>query len=148
MSKKKEQKAQAALDAALKEAVVVNNDVELKTELGQKRLSVISNDPVLYEQLLQKFSKAQISTKGKTWGTVLTVLGAAITISTGGILWSVGVPMMGAGAAIGITGIALDDYKDYSIVVDYDKKQVIFLKTKGTPCIDLPSGYSLKKFSK
>lgn len=67
MSKKKDQQAKKALAEALESAIIVNDDVGLKTEMGKKSLAIISTDANLYEKLVQKFSKVQVSSKGKTY---------------------------------------------------------------------------------
>ena len=116
--------------------------------MGKKSLAIISTDANLYEKLLQKFPKALVSSKGKTCGKALAGAGLALSILSGGLFAFIGVPLIGAGAAVGGVGILLDDYKNYSIILDYDAKQVVFIKTKGEPRIELPKGYSMKKFVK
>lgn len=142
-SKKKELARQEALRKAIKNAKHINNDVDLKTAIGQKSLVIISSDSTLYQQLLQKFSKQKMAAKGKGWGKALAVTGVAITVLSSGILSSIGVPLIGAGAALGVTGMVLEDYKDYDLFMDYDNKQVIFVKVRGTPSLDLPKDVSL-----
>lgn len=141
-NKKKELEKQQAWEHALKNAKHVSNDVDLKTVIGQKSLVIISTDPVLYQRLLQKFSKEKLAGKGKAWGKALAWTGTAITVLSAGVLSSIGIPLIGAGAALGVTGMVLEDYKDYNLFLDYDNKQVVFVKVKGTPHIDLPKDAS------
>lgn len=133
----------AKITEALEKATYVSNDLELKTEIKKKTIAIISTDTKLYEKLLKKFPKEKVAEKSKKAGKFLTISGLLITLLTGGVLAIVGLPMAGAGAAIGVTGLALEDYKDYTLFMDYEKNQVIFLKTKGTPSIKLS-----RKFNK
>jgi len=133
---------------AVEKAVYVANTTDLKTEIGKKTLVIISTDAALYERLLQKMPKETISGGSKFLGKLLVGLGAAISILSFGLFSFIGVPMAAAGAALGVAGIALDDYKDYSLFIDYDAKTVMFLKTKGDPKLQLPSGINPKKLIK
>jgi len=119
-----------------KKAVYVANNIELKTAVAKKSLFIISTDATLYAELLKKFPKEKVCKKTKTIGKVLATLGSLITVLSFGLFAFVGVPMAAAGAALGITGAALDDYKDYELFMDYDQKRVAFMKLKGTPRID------------
>lgn len=148
MSKKKYAELEAVLEKALNNAVHVSNDLELKTAIGKKELAIISNDTVLYARLLEKIPKERVSAGSKSFGKLLVGLGAAISIMSFGLFAFIGVPMAGAGAVMGTIGIALDDYKDYSLALDYDKKEVVFLKVKGSPCLQIPKGMTLKKLAR
>lgn len=125
------------IEEALETAVYVSDNVQLKTEIKKKTIAIISTDAGLYEELLKKFPKEKIADKTKKTGKFFTVAGVLITVLTGGVFAWIGLPMAGVGAAIGITGLALEDYQDYTIFMDYEKKQTVFLKTKGTPAIKL-----------
>lgn len=148
MSKKKDAELEEMLRNALNNAVHVSNDLELKTAIGKKNLAIISNDIVLYARLLEKMPKEQVSSGTKSFGKLLIGLGAAISIMSFGLFSFIGVPMAAAGAVMGTIGVALDDYKDYSLVLDYDKKEVVFLKVKGSPCLKIPKGMTPKKLTK
>ena len=80
-------------------------------------------------------------------GKVLISLGAAISILSFGAFAFIGVPIAGAGAVLGTVGIALDECKDYSLFLNYDKKEVMFVKVKGTPSLPLPKHISPKKLT-
>lgn len=110
-----------------RDGVHVFNDLELKTELGKGTVIIISNDKELYGKMIQKFPKRKISKFAKKTGKVLAILGVGISVVTGGILSWIGLPLAGVGAAIGITGKALDDYKHYKMVIDYDNMRLIFV---------------------
>ena len=125
------------LNEALKNAVHVSNDLELKTAIKQKTLAIISTDIALYTKLLKKFPKEKVSKLTKTVGKSLTILGTAITIGTGGILSGIGLPIAGAGALIGVSGMVADDYSDYRIFMDYDNRRVAFVKVKGNPKVKI-----------
>ena len=141
MKKEQKQKDTEAIKEALEKATYVSNDLQLKTEIRKKTIAIISTDIELYQKLLKKFPKEKVANKTKKTGKFLTVLGGLITVLTGGILAWIGLPIAGAGAALGLTGMALEDYNDYTLFLDYDKKQVIFLKTKGSPSIKLSKDF-------
>ena len=111
-------------------AVYVSNDLELKTEMGKHTPRIISADIKLYEKMIQTFPKAKIAKKSKKGGKVLMWLGIGITVATGGVLSIVGLPIAGAGAVLGVSGIALDDYKHYKIYIDYDEKRLLFRRKR------------------
>ena len=125
-------------------ATRVHSDIELKTAIRQKKLVIISSNEELYGRLLKKLPKENISAGSKKLGGFLLVFGTVITIATAGLFSFVGIPLAGAGAALGATGMVLDDYKDYSLLVNYEKKEVVFIKTKGNPCLELPKGANKK----
>ena len=150
MSKKAEKQAeiQRKWEEAAENAIHVANNADLKTAIGKKALVIISSDQELYERLLQKFPKENVASGAKSLGKFLVGLGLGISILTGGFLSFVGIPMDGIGAAFGATGMVLDDYKDYILAMDYDKKQVIFFKVKGSPCLEMPKNASAQKLTK
>lgn len=125
------------IEEALSKAVYVSNDVQLKTEIRKGTSAIVSTDPLLYKRLLQKFPKEKVADTTKKTGKFFTVTGILITVLTGGVLAWIGLPIAGAGAAIGITGLTLDDYKNYTIIMDYEKNQVMFFKTKGSNSLKL-----------
>ena len=141
---KRNEELQERLDNEIKNATHVENDIDLRTAIGLKKLVIISSDLKLYERLLKKAPKESIASGSKKLGGILIGLGAFLTIATSGFLAFVGVPIAGAGAALGATGLVLDDYKDYSLFLSYSTNTVMFIKTKGTPCLELPNG-SIKK---
>ena len=126
-------------EEAYKKAVLVKNDVELRTAIGKKELIIISEDPILYERLLNKMPKERVVAGTKKAGSLLATLGVAISVLSYGLLSFVGVPMVIAGSALGAAGCVLDDYKEYSLFLNYDKQNVIFFKIKGDPKLKLPS---------
>lgn len=77
--------------------------------------------------MIQKFTKRKISKFAKKMGKFFTVFGVGISVVTGGVMSWIGLPMAGIGATLGITGKALDDYKHYKMVIDYDNVRLIFI---------------------
>lgn len=65
------------------------------------------------------------------------MVGAAITAASAGLFGFIGVPLAGLGLASGVAGSVLDEYKNYVLRMDYDKKQVQFIKTKGNPHVKI-----------
>ena len=66
---------------------------------------------------------------------MLVGVGAAISILSYGLFSFIGVPIAAAGATLGVGGNMLDEYNKYSISMDYKNKKVMFVKTKGNPCV-------------
>ena len=150
MSKKTE-KAKLQLEAlenALENAPVVTNRVDLLSSVKSGNLAIISTDQELYASLLKKAPKEKVARKSKKTGSALFVVGAFITIATGGILAAVGLPIAAAGAVAGATGLALEEFKGYSILLDYKNKRIFFIKTKGTPHLELPENWDTSKYIK
>ena len=114
--------------AALKNAVRVTDDVGLKTAVKQGKLVIISSNPQLYKSMLSKFPKEKVTKKVTSASKVMTGIGAVAAVMSGGII---GVPLAILGIAGTIGGNFLDYFKDYTIQMDYEKKQVMFIKTKG-----------------
>ena len=127
--------AAVKLNEAMKKAVYVSNDIDLKSAIARNELVVISDDINLYKNLLSKFSKDKIAKKTNGFGKILMGIGATITVATYGLFAFVGVPIAAVGAALGVGGKALDDYEKYTIAMNHDEKQVAFFKTKGEPHI-------------
>ena len=142
MSKREEKKIQA-LKEAMDNAINVSDDLHLKTAIKQKSLVIISTDVNLYEKLLKKFPKEKVAMKTKGVGKTLTILGVLISVMSFGAFAFIGVPMAGAGVVLGAAGLVLEDYKDYSLFLDYDNMRVIFIKTEGSPSLDLPKNFKL-----
>lgn len=114
--------------AAVKNAVHVTDEVGLKTAVKQGKLVIISSDPQLYKKMLSKFPKEKVTKNVRTAGKVMTGIGAVAAVMTGGII---GIPMAILGIAGTVGGKFLDYFKDYTIQMDYEEKQVLFIKTKG-----------------
>lgn len=110
-----------------RDGVHTSNDLELKTELGKGTIIIICDDKELYSKMIQKFPKRKISKFAKKTGKILTFIGIGLSVVTGGVLSWIGIPMAGIGATIGITGKALDDYKHYEMIIDYDNMRLIFV---------------------
>ena len=152
MSTKKNQKNQKALiqaiEIALEKAPTVDNEIDLKSAIKMERNAIISTDQELYASLLKKVPKEKAARKTKKTGKFLAAFGTIVSVATGGVLAWIGVPIAAAGVLIGGTGIMLEEYKNYSIFLDYDKKKVIFIKTKGTNSLELPDNFNQKKYIK
>lgn len=125
-------------------AVRVSNNIDLKTEMKKNSLVIISTDEKLYENLLKKFPKAKISKGAKKTGKFLTFAGVLISVLSAGFLSFVGIPMAGVGVVLGAAGLVLDDYEDYRVFINYDNKEIIFVKVKGVPRMELPKNFSIK----
>lgn len=136
---KRQEHLEKEFEVAYNNAVVVKNNIDLKTAIGKKELVIISEDAALYERLLKKVPKENVAAGAKNTGRILAVLGVAISVLSAGLFSFVGIPMAIAGGALGAAGLVLDDYKDYSLYLDYDKKAVIFFKVKGSPKLNLPA---------
>lgn len=122
---------------AFEEATYVADDLQLKTEIKKNTIAIISTDLALYEKLVKKFPKEKVANTSKKTGKALMFFGVLITVLTGGVLSSVGIPLCAAGMTMEIAGLVAEDYANYTIFMDYDKKQVKFLKTQGDPSIKL-----------
>ena len=91
----------------MRNAVYVNNSIELKTAIAKKELVIISTDPELYERMLNKITKEEVSNASKLWGKILMGVGAFITVASFGLFSVIGLPIAGVGAALEVTGVAL-----------------------------------------
>ena len=127
--------ANIKLKDAMKNAVYVSDDIELKSAVARNELVIISSDLKLYSNLLQKFPKEKVVKKANGLGKVLVGVGAAISILSYGLFSFIGLPIAAAGAALGVGGKVLDEYNQYSIAMDYKNKKVMFVKIKGNPCV-------------
>ena len=150
MSKKQaiEKANNEALDKAVEQAPIVTNRVDLLSAIKKGELAIISTDQELYASLLKKAPKEKVARKTKKAGTSMVALGTIITIATGGILSWLGLPIAAAGVVTGTAGLAMEEFKSYSILLDYDKKRTFFIKTKGTPHLVLPENWDTSKFIK
>lgn len=118
------------LEDAMRTAVHVSNEVDLKTAIQQGKLVIISSDRQLYAKMLEKFPLEKVSKKVSGAGKIVAGVGAALTVATGGIL---GIPLIVGGLAGNVVGNVADNYRNYVIRMDYEKKQVQFIKSKGNP---------------
>ena len=143
---KREENAEKIINDAISKAKVVDNEVDLKTAIAKKEIAIISTDDNLYKRLLKKLPKEKVSEGAKNGGLILMAIGFVLTSTF--IFLGPGLAMMGAGAALGATGLAIDGAKNYSLIMDYDNKRVVFIKVKGTPKLNLPKGYSVGKIKK
>ena len=87
----------------MRNAVYVNNSIELKTAIAKKELVIISTDPELYERMLNKITKEEVSNASKLWGKILMGVGAFITVASFGLFSVIGLPIAGVGAALGVS---------------------------------------------
>ena len=122
---------------AMEKAVYVSDDLQLKTEIKKRTQVIVSTNIDLYAKFVEKFPKEKVAGKVKTAGKVATVSGILITVLTGGVLSGIGLPMAGAGVIAATTGAVVEDYRHYTLFMDYDNKQVIFVKTKGRNALKL-----------
>lgn len=111
-----------------KKAVVVTDDVGLKTEMGKEKQCILSRDPELYRKMIQKFTKHKVSRTTKGAGKVAFWTGVGITVLSSGILSGIGLPLAGAGAVANVSGRALDEYKNYRLYIDYDSRAILFVR--------------------
>lgn len=122
------------LEDAMKQATYVSTDIDLKTAVQRGDLVVISTDNELYEKLLKKFPMEKVTKGVSKAGNKVAGVGVILTVATGGLL---GLPLVGYGILAKVAGNLLDDYKNHTILMDYDKRQVQFIKTKGNPHVKI-----------
>ena len=122
------------LEEAMRQATHVSTDVDLKTAVKKGQLVIISSNSQLYAKMLEKFPKEKVTKKVSSTGKAVASVGVLLTVATGGLL---GLPLVGGGLIAGAAGSILDDYKNYTILMDYDKKEVQFVKTKGNPHVKI-----------
>ena len=120
-------------EQALANKVTVSNGFALKEAVKRGDVMIVSTDQELYSKLVERFNKEKTAKTTKTAGIIVTALGVAATVATAGLFAPITLSVAAAGAISGVTGMVLDDYKEYSLSLDFDKKNVIFLKVKGTP---------------
>lgn len=125
------------LQEAMRSATHVSNEVDLKTAIQQGKLVIISDNRQLYARMLEKFPMEKVSKRVSYVSKVMMGVGVAMTLASGGLLGPIGIPLAGTGLAGGIAGNVLDDYNNYNIRIDYDQKQVQFIKTKGNPHVKI-----------
>ena len=119
-------------EQALARKVIVSDSFSLKEAVRKGEVMIVSTDQKLYAELVARFSKAETAKKAKTIGGAAITIGVVGTLLTGGLLAPV---VAAAGIASTVTGAVLDDYKNYSLSFDFEKKNVIFFKVKGKPCL-------------
>lgn len=108
---------------ALKKAVHVSDEISLKTAIKQRELIIISSEPNLYDKMVKKFPKAKVMKNASIVSKIATGAGLLFPpLLIPGILGMIGTS-------------AMDEFKDYDISVDYNKREVIFVKTKGNPYV-------------
>ena len=115
-------------------ATYVSDKVHLKTAVEKGETIIISTDPELYSKMLEKFPKEKMTKKSRKVGKKAAILGGVIAVIFSG---TIGLSIAAIGLALNLTGKALDDYKNYTILMDYDNMRLIFVKTKGDGKIDL-----------
>lgn len=120
----------------------VDNEIDLKCAINTREVIIVSSDRALFIELEAKFRKKKASTKTKKAGSFLSKVGMglfAISLFFPGLN---GVVLMGELAVAGIGGLskiagsAIDDFKNYTMVIDYEKKRVVFVRVKGVPCFN------------
>ena len=122
-------------EQALAQKRVVADSFSLKEAVKRGDVMIVSTDAELYSQLLERFNKQSAAKTAKTTGGIIAALGVGIALITTGLFIPAGAALAvaGVGAAGGIAGMVLDDYKDYAFTLDFDNKNIIFLKIKGSP---------------
>ena len=147
-SQEKQKALIQAIETALEKAPTVDNEIDLKSAVKMEKQAIISSEKELYARMLKKVPREKAARKTKKAGKFLTALGAVVSVGTGGILAWIGVPIAAAGIAIGGAGLVLEEYKGYSIFLDYDNQKVIFIKTKGANSLRLPENFDQSKYIK
>lgn len=120
----------------------VNNEIDLRCAVNTREVVIVSSDTALFVELESKFKKKKASVKTKKAGSFLSKVGMglfAISLFVPGLN---GVVLMGELAVAGIGGLskllgsAIDDFKNYTMVIDYENKRVLFVRVKGNPCFN------------
>lgn len=111
---------------------IVDNSLDLKCAQKLGETVIISTSKEFFVELDKKVSGSKIARKTKSVGKKGIILGGILTILTGGL----GLVVLGASALGTVAGVAMDQFKDYKIMLDYDCKRVIFLKSKGSNAFD------------
>ena len=123
---------------ALQGAAHAADKMQLKIEIKKRTQAIICTDQELFRKLMKKFPKEKFAHNTKAVGQGVAFTGAVVVVATYGIF---GIPMACAGALATIFGSAMGDYKHYTILVNLDEKQVIFVKIKGRNALELSQYY-------
>jgi hypothetical protein len=120
----------------------VDNEIDLKCAINTREVVIVSSDKALFVELEAKFKKKKASTKTKKAGSFLSKVGMGLFAISLFIPGLNGVVLMGELAVAGIGGLsrlagsAIDDFKNYTMVIDYENKRVLFVRVKGNPCFN------------
>lgn len=112
---------------------VANNALDLKCAQKTGATVIVCTDKQFFSELDKQVSNANAARKVKSIGANGVVLGGLLTIFTGGL----GLALLGLGALGTIAGVSLDKFKDYTPIMDYAEKRVIFLKANGNKAFDV-----------
>ena len=120
----------------------IDSEIDLKCAINTREVVIVSSDSELFIELESKFKKKKFSTTAKKKGSLFSKIGVGLFAVSMFIPGVRGVVLMGELAIAGIGGLskiagsAMDDFKNYTMVIDYENKRVIFIKTEGDPCFD------------
>lgn len=120
----------------------VSTEIDLKCALKTGELVIVSSDESLFVELESQLKKKQTSTKTKKGSSLVAKIGSGLFVISLFIPGLNGAVLMGELAVAGIGGLgkligsALDDFKNYALVADYENKRILLLRIHGSPSFD------------
>lgn len=106
---------------------IVNNSVDLRCAQKIGETVIICTDRQFFVELDKKVSGNNVVRKTRSLGKKGIIAGAILSFFTAGL----GLVVVGLSALGTIAGVAMDQFKDYKVIMDYADQRVIFLKEKG-----------------
>ena len=125
---------------------IANNTTDLRCARKTGETVIVCTDHDFFAELDKKVTGDKVLNKTKKLGMKGLVAGAILSSFTAGL----GLVVLVASALGTVAGVALEQFKDYNVVMDYEEKRVIFLKSQGktsfTPNKDTIEGIDINKF--
>lgn len=112
--------------------VIANDAMELRCARKLGEIVIVCTDKAFFAELDKKVSGNNALRKTKSMSKKGILAGIALSFFTAGA----GLVVMGLGALGTIAGTAMDQFKDYKVIMDYSERRVIFLKLKGANQFD------------
>lgn len=104
-----------------------NDKNELKQAIKLKEQAVIVTDKNLFWAMEKRIS---INIKGKGIKKI-GKYGLAWGVLTIGVIAPIGLPLLCVSGLGTIAGYAIDKYKNYNLLLDYERENILFIKIKG-----------------